>query len=115
MEGQHVILYLDEIDKVSFSFKIYQSAVVKKTKPAAVTVYDYYETGKETDWRQKGVLYGEQSHLLYDFAKPYSIHPKDHTHTQQGQTTTLGTPCPTLFEQCMGSFTSCRIVNNKEL
>ena len=59
MEGQHVILYLDEIDKVSFSFKIYQSAVVKKTKPAAVTVYDYYETGKETDWRQKGVLYGE--------------------------------------------------------
>lgn len=44
MEGQHVILYLDEIDKVSFSFKIYQSAVVKKTKPAAVTVYDYYET-----------------------------------------------------------------------
>ncbi|XP_015766361.1 PREDICTED: ovostatin-like [Acropora digitifera] len=45
MEGQHVILYLDEIDKVSFSFKIYQSAVVKETKPAAVTVYDYYETG----------------------------------------------------------------------
>ncbi|XP_015766388.1 PREDICTED: pregnancy zone protein-like [Acropora digitifera] len=44
MEGQHVILYLDEIDKVSFSFKIYQSAVVKETKPAAVTVYDYYET-----------------------------------------------------------------------
>ena len=80
MEGQHVILYLDEIDKVSFSFKIYQSAVVKETKPAAVTVYDYYETGKETDWRQKGVLYGE-SHLLYDFAKPYSIHPKDHTPT----------------------------------
>lgn len=59
MEGQHVILYLDEIDKVSFSFKIYQSAVVKKTKPAAVTVYDYYETGKKTNWRQKGVLYGE--------------------------------------------------------
>ena len=59
MEGQHVILYLDEIDKVSFSFKIYQSAVVKKTEPAAVTVYDYYETGKETDWRQKGVLHGE--------------------------------------------------------
>ena len=67
MEGQHVILYLDEIDKVSFSFKIYQSAVVKKTKPAAVTVYDYYETGKETDWRQKGVLYGE-SHLLWLYA-----------------------------------------------
>ncbi|XP_068740975.1 alpha-2-macroglobulin-like isoform X2 [Montipora capricornis] len=44
MEGQHVILYFDEIDKVSFMFKIYQSTVVKKTKPAAVTVYDYYET-----------------------------------------------------------------------
>ncbi|KAJ7371501.1 endopeptidase inhibitor [Desmophyllum pertusum] len=44
MEGQHVILYFDEIDKVSFSFKIYQSTMVKKTKPASVTVYDYYET-----------------------------------------------------------------------
>ncbi|XP_068693904.1 alpha-2-macroglobulin-like [Montipora foliosa] len=44
MEGQHVILYFDEIDKVSFMFKIYQSTVAKKTKPAAVTVYDYYET-----------------------------------------------------------------------
>jgi len=29
--------------------------------------------------------------------------------TQQGQTTTLGTLCPTLFEQCVGSFTSGRI------
>ena len=46
--GQHVILYFDEIDKVSFSFKIYQSTVVKKTKPASVTVYDYYETRKNT-------------------------------------------------------------------
>lgn len=44
MEGQHVIMYFDEIDKVSFSFKIFQSAVVKNTKPASVTVYDYYET-----------------------------------------------------------------------
>ncbi|XP_078348546.1 C3 and PZP-like alpha-2-macroglobulin domain-containing protein 8 isoform X2 [Oculina patagonica] len=44
MEGQHVILYFDEIDKVSFSFKIHQSTMVKKTKPASVMVYDYYET-----------------------------------------------------------------------
>ncbi|XP_020628880.1 alpha-2-macroglobulin-like isoform X2 [Orbicella faveolata] len=43
IEGQHVILYFDEIDKVRFSFKIYQSTMVKKTKPASVTVYDYYE------------------------------------------------------------------------
>ena len=34
---------------------------------------------------------------------------------QQGQTMTPGTPCPTLFEQCVGSFTSGRIVNNEEL
>ena len=34
---------------------------------------------------------------------------------QQAQTTTPGIPCPTLFEQFMGSFTSCRIMNNKEL
>ena len=46
VEGQHVILYFDEIDKVSFSFKIYQSTIVKKTKPASVTAYDYYETRK---------------------------------------------------------------------
>ena len=46
IEGQHVVLYFDEIEKVSFSFKIFQSAVVKQTKPAAVTVYDYYETRK---------------------------------------------------------------------
>jgi len=39
-------MYFDEIDKVSFSFKIYQSTMVKKTKPASVTVYDYYETRK---------------------------------------------------------------------
>ena len=32
---------------------------------------------------------------------------------QQGQTTTPGTPC--LFEQCVGSFTSRRVVNNEEL
>lgn len=44
MEGQHVIMYFDEIDKVNFSFKIFQSSVVKNTKPASVTVYDYYET-----------------------------------------------------------------------
>ena len=30
-------------------------------------------------------------------------------------TTTPGTWCPTLFEQCLGSFTSRRTVNNKEL
>ena len=35
--------------------------------------------------------------------------------TQQGQTKTPGTPSPTLFERCVGSFTSCRIVNNEEL
>ena len=52
MEGQHVILYFDEIDEVTFSFKIYQSTVVKNTKPAAVTVYDYYETG-EFSWRER--------------------------------------------------------------
>ena len=34
---------------------------------------------------------------------------------EQGQTTTPGTPCPTVFKQCMGSFMSHRIVNNKEL
>ena len=34
---------------------------------------------------------------------------------QQCQTITPGMPCPTLFEQCVGSFTSCRIVNNEEL
>ena len=48
IEGQHVILYFDEIDKVSFTFKIYQSTLVAKTKPASVTVYDYYETRKYT-------------------------------------------------------------------
>ena len=35
-----------QIDKVKFSFKIYQSTMVKKTKPASVTVYDYYEARK---------------------------------------------------------------------
>ena len=34
---------------------------------------------------------------------------------QQGQTTTLGTPCPTLFKQCVGSFTYRRTVKNEEL
>ena len=34
--------------------------------------------------------------------------------TQQGQTTTPGTPCPTLFERCVGSFTSRRIMKNCE-
>ena len=48
IEGQHVILYFDEIDKVSFAFKIYQLTLVAKTKPASVTVYDYYETRKYT-------------------------------------------------------------------
>ena len=33
---------------------------------------------------------------------------------QQGQTTTPGTPCSTLFEQCVGSLTFRRIVNNKQ-
>ena len=108
MEGQHVILYLDEIDKVSFSFKIYQSAVVKKTKPAAVTVYDYYETGKETDWRQKGVLYGE-NHLLYDFM-PYSIHPKDHTPTTRPDHNT-GNSVPYSFRTVHGFF---YVLQNRE-
>ena len=39
-------VFIFQIDKVRFSFKIYQSTVVKKTKPASVTVYDYYETRK---------------------------------------------------------------------
>ena len=43
-----MILYFDEIDKVAFAFKIYQSTLVTKTKPASVTVYDYYETRKYT-------------------------------------------------------------------
>ena len=34
---------------------------------------------------------------------------------QQGQTTTPGAPLRSLFEQCVGSFTSRRIVNNEEL
>ena len=29
--------------------------------------------------------------------------------------TTPGSPCPTLFEQCVGSFTSRRVVNTEEL
>ena len=37
---------ISQIDKVGFSFKIYQSTIVKKTKPASITVYDYYETRK---------------------------------------------------------------------
>jgi len=35
--------------------------------------------------------------------------------TPLGQTTAPGTPCHTLFEQCVGSFTSCRIMNSEEL
>ena len=34
---------------------------------------------------------------------------------QQGQTATPRTPCPTLFEQCVGSLTSRKIMNNEEL
>ena len=34
---------------------------------------------------------------------------------KRGQVTTPGTPCPTPFEQCVGSFTPRRIVNNEEL
>ena len=34
---------------------------------------------------------------------------------QEVQAMTLGTTCPTLFEQCVGSFTSCRNVSNEEL
>ena len=34
---------------------------------------------------------------------------------RQGQTTAPGTPCPTLSEQCEGSFTSSRIMNSEEL
>jgi len=39
-------VFIFQIDKVRFSFKIYQSTMVKKTKPASVTVYDYYEPRK---------------------------------------------------------------------
>ena len=39
-------VFISQIDKVGFSFKVYQSTIVKKTKPASVTVYDYYETRK---------------------------------------------------------------------
>lgn len=34
---------------------------------------------------------------------------------EQGHTTTPGIPCPTLFQLCVDSFMSCRIVNNEEL
>ena len=34
---------------------------------------------------------------------------------EQGQTTTPGTHCPTLFELCVVSFTSRRIMNNEKL
>ena len=34
---------------------------------------------------------------------------------QQGQTRTREAPCPALFEQCVGSLTSPRNVNNEEL
>ena len=33
--------------------------------------------------------------------------------TQHGQTTTLGTLCPSLFEQCMGSVTSAELATMK--
>jgi len=42
-EGQDVNLYFDQIKDVCFSFNIFQETVVKNTKPAPVTVYDYYE------------------------------------------------------------------------
>jgi len=38
-------------------------------------------------------------------------YPIEGIRRQQSQTRTLGAPCPTLSEQCMNSFTSCRIVN----
>ena len=41
--------------------------------------------------------------------------PIEGVRQQQGHTTTPGTPCPTLFEQCVGSFTSRKTVNNEEL
>ena len=34
---------------------------------------------------------------------------------RQRPATTSGTPCSTLFEQCVGAFTSRRVVNTEEL
>ena len=45
---------------------------------------------------------------FYYFAKLYSIHANNHTPTTRPDHNT-GTPCPTLFEQSMSSFTFRRI------
>ncbi|XP_028415608.1 neurocan core protein-like [Dendronephthya gigantea] len=42
-EGQHVILYFDEIKEVDFSLDITQSTLVKNAQPGVVSVYDYYK------------------------------------------------------------------------
>ncbi|XP_028416699.1 pregnancy zone protein-like [Dendronephthya gigantea] len=42
-EGQHVILYFDEIKELDFSLDITQSTLVKNAQPGVVSVYDYYE------------------------------------------------------------------------
>ncbi|KAK3709143.1 hypothetical protein QZH41_006233 [Actinostola sp. cb2023] len=44
IEENKVVFYFDEIKKTCISFEIHQTAVVKKTKPASVTVYEYYDT-----------------------------------------------------------------------
>ncbi|KAK3727994.1 hypothetical protein QZH41_015942, partial [Actinostola sp. cb2023] len=44
IEENKIVFYFDEIKKTCISFGIHQTAVVKKTKPASVTVYEYYDT-----------------------------------------------------------------------
>nr|BAJ05271.1 alpha-2-macroglobulin [Diadumene lineata] len=46
LEENKVVLYFNEIENVSFSFLIKQTVVVKNTKPASATVYEYYDTDK---------------------------------------------------------------------
>ncbi|KAK3727992.1 hypothetical protein QZH41_015940, partial [Actinostola sp. cb2023] len=45
IEKNKVVLYFNEMKTMCLSFGIHQTVVVKKTKPASVTVYEYYDTG----------------------------------------------------------------------
>ena len=47
--------------------------------------------------------------------KPFWRHQAKPATFLPGQTTTPGTPCPTLLEQYVGSFTSRRIMNSEEM
>ncbi|CAB4020270.1 RNA-directed DNA polymerase from transposon X-element, partial [Paramuricea clavata] len=56
IEEQNVILYFDEIKKMSFSLDIIQTTLVKKTKPGVVRVYDYYDPARSVRNKTADIL-----------------------------------------------------------